>query len=62
LLTCLVRTAAHVPSRKHWTAAERAMMTDHRWWSVPELRATLDVVFPDDLVAILARVGVHGTE
>jgi len=56
----LVRVSAPVLSRDHWTSGERAVMRDHRWWSVQDLRSTQAQVFPDDLVALLARVGVQG--
>ena len=37
---------------------EREVMVEHRWWSASELGATDEVVFPEDLVDILADVGV----
>src|SRR5258708_9128422 len=36
--------------------SEIEVMTDHRWWSVEELKATSDTVFPETLVAILASI------
>ncbi len=58
----LVRVPKPVLSREHWTADEHDVMADHRWWSIPDLTATNDVVFPEDLVDILARVRVQGKE
>jgi 8-oxo-dGTP diphosphatase len=55
----LVRAPEYVPSREHWTTEEHEMMADHRWWSVNELVATLDVVYPKDLVDILADAGIR---
>jgi len=56
----VVRVSDPVLSREHWTTSERAVMAEHGWWSVSELRSTPDTVFPDELVAILADVGTPG--
>ncbi len=56
----LVWVSAPVLSRVHWTSGERAVMSAQRWWSVPDLRSTQAQVFPADLVALLARMGVQG--
>ena len=37
-------------------AFEREVMKDHRWWSVGELRATEEVVFPEDLADMVAQL------
>ncbi len=58
----LVRAPEHVPSREGWTTEEREMMAEHRWWSVNELRATSDVVYPKDLVDILAGADIREKE
>ncbi len=39
-----------------WTELERRFMTAHRWWSVAELAATDDVVFPEQLGTLLAEL------
>jgi 8-oxo-dGTP pyrophosphatase MutT (NUDIX family) len=55
----LVRVADPVPlSRDQWTPGEREVMVEHRWWSASDLSATDEVVFPEDLADILARVGM----
>lgn len=55
----LVRIVDPMPlSREQWTSGEREVMVEHRWWSPSELCATDEVVFPEELVDILARVGV----
>ena len=36
-----------------WTENERRVVQEHRWWSVNELRATTDTVYPEGLVAFL---------
>jgi 8-oxo-dGTP diphosphatase len=46
-------------SREHWTVGEREVMVDHRWWSVSDLTATDQVVYPEDLAETLAKVGVR---
>jgi 8-oxo-dGTP pyrophosphatase MutT (NUDIX family) len=52
----LVRVGDQSLSRDHWTPIEIEVMTDHRWWSVEELTSTRETVFPETLVAILARI------
>jgi 8-oxo-dGTP pyrophosphatase MutT (NUDIX family) len=53
----------HIPrfevSRAGWTADEREVMAEHRWWSVDQLTSTTDVVFPENLIDLLARAGVE---
>ncbi len=44
-------------SRDGWTALEREVMVDHRWWTADELRRTSDTVWPADLTDILASAG-----
>ncbi|MCU1725454.1 NUDIX domain-containing protein [Pseudomonas sp. 7P_10.2_Bac1] len=39
-----------------WTAQERLLMTQHRWWSREALQQTSALVFPQDLLSIL---GLH---
>jgi 8-oxo-dGTP diphosphatase len=52
----LVRVDDQSLSRDHWSAVEIEVMTDHRWWSVQELKSTSEAVFPEKLVAILASI------
>jgi 8-oxo-dGTP diphosphatase len=55
----LVHLADPTPlSRDRWTLAEREVMVEHRWWSASDLDATAEVVFPEDLAAILGSVGI----
>jgi 8-oxo-dGTP pyrophosphatase MutT (NUDIX family) len=46
----VVRTARFEPTRDGWTEVERRSVLEHRWWSVDELAATDDVVYPEQLV------------
>ena len=41
-------------SRQGLTAEEQENMTEHRWWSLPELTASAENIIPADLAAILA--------
>lgn len=55
----LVRIVDPVPlSREQWRPEEREVMVEHCWWWASELRATDQVVFPEELVDILARAGL----
>ncbi|MBU6156188.1 MAG: NUDIX domain-containing protein [Alphaproteobacteria bacterium] len=57
----LVRTPAHHLDFTGWTPAERRVIRQHRWWSVSELLATADNVFPPRLGYWLDRFLRHGT-
>ena len=39
-----------------WTELERRAMTAHRWWTVDDLATTGDVVYPENLGPLLARL------
>ena len=51
----LVRVDRHAVDTAGFTALEVAAVLDHRWWGPEALRATADVVYPVDLVEVLAR-------
>jgi 8-oxo-dGTP pyrophosphatase MutT (NUDIX family) len=40
-------------SRTNWTAFEREVMVEHRWWSREELLRTKATVWPETLLAML---------
>ncbi len=42
----LVRSPATVLSTANWTALEKDVMRAHRWWTVEELIAATDTIFP----------------
>ena len=46
-------------SRAGWTVDELEVMAEHRWWSVDQLTSTAEVVFPENLIDLLARAGVE---
>ncbi len=52
----LVRTPHLVIAQGGWTDVEKATVVDHRWWSIEDLRRTSDIVYPEDLAALLARL------
>lgn len=52
----VVRTTLQAVRTDGWTDDERRAMTAHRWWSVPELSATAETVYPEDLVQLLTRL------
>lgn len=51
-----VRVDSQVLSTEHWTELEKQIMTEHRWWSMDELRDTTELVFPPNLAALCAMV------
>ena len=52
----LVHTSTFEPSSSEWTNTESATIRGHRWWSIDELRATAEAVFPEDLPDQLERL------
>jgi len=48
-----IETAMLNISCEGWTRQEQQIMADHKWWSLNELRETLDTVWPENLVSIL---------
>jgi 8-oxo-dGTP pyrophosphatase MutT (NUDIX family) len=49
----LVRVTDDALSRANWTAFEREVMVEHRWWSREELAQTAATVWPENLLALL---------
>lgn len=52
----VVRAANTELSREHWTALERDVMSEHRWWSRAELAQAEETVFPENLAEMLAQL------
>ena len=46
-----------VPQLSGATASESASLVEARWWTIDELEATREDVFPRDLVSVLRRLG-----
>jgi 8-oxo-dGTP diphosphatase len=53
----LVRAPTSALSRAGWTALEREVMAEHKWWTADELRSTRETVWPDDIARLLAEAG-----
>ena len=51
----LARVAALEVDTAGFSALERQFVLEHRWWAPAALRATADLVYPADLLALLAR-------
>lgn len=52
----LARCAGGEPSREGWVALEREFVDDIRWWSLNELLANDEAVYPPDLVLKFAEL------
>lgn len=53
----VVRAGDRTLTRDAWTALERQVMADHRWWSADALAATSATVWPEDLPGMLRAAG-----
>jgi 8-oxo-dGTP pyrophosphatase MutT (NUDIX family) len=51
----LLRVAEWQVDTAGMDADEQETITEHRWWSAAELDATDELIFPDDLAALLRR-------
>lgn len=56
----LARVDGHEVSDAGWTELERRAMTGHRWWSLAELEATTERVYPEGLAELLRGLGSGG--
>jgi ADP-ribose pyrophosphatase YjhB (NUDIX family) len=52
----VARCPAGEPSREGWLAHERELIDEIRWWTLAELRATREPVFPPGLAELLPEV------
>lgn len=52
----VARTTSQEVRTDGWTDDERRAMTAYRWWSLTELSATAETVYPEDLGQLLARL------
>ncbi len=55
----VVRVAGGAIDTDGWTELEREVVEEHRWWTVDELRATDETVYPDDLIDLVEQFGRH---
>jgi 8-oxo-dGTP pyrophosphatase MutT (NUDIX family) len=51
-----VRAEQFPIARSGWEDHEHRSMFEHRWWSIAELAATDEKIYPEDLVDRLARI------
>ncbi len=59
------RSATALLGATNWTDIEREVMRDHRWWTIPELIAAKETIFPPRfgyLVDRFLRCGTNGPE
>ena len=54
----VVDTPTESISRDGWTAEEREVMADHKWWCREELVSTAETIYPERLVQMLDGAGV----
>jgi 8-oxo-dGTP pyrophosphatase MutT (NUDIX family) len=52
----LVRSGEFTPTSAGWSDTEWATMITHRWWSIDELRATNEAVYPEGLADLLQQL------
>jgi 8-oxo-dGTP pyrophosphatase MutT (NUDIX family) len=52
----LVRCEPFAVSDALWTSEERQVLQEHRWWTVGDLQATGDTVYPEGLCEFVAGV------
>ncbi len=45
----LVRVNGQTLSKDNWTAMEKEVMAEHRWWTSEELATTTETVYPENL-------------
>ncbi|WP_202301783.1 NUDIX hydrolase [Dryocola clanedunensis] len=58
----VVRVDDNELSRESWSCSEKQIISECRWWSAEELSVTDDVVFPANIVDMLANVIGQGVE
>ncbi|MEP9354105.1 NUDIX domain-containing protein [Xanthobacter sp. KR7-65] len=54
----LVRAPGLVVSDAGWSAAERAALVGHRWWSRTALAVATEQVWPQDVAVMLVEAGI----
>jgi 8-oxo-dGTP diphosphatase len=52
----LVRVEGLTVADHGWTALEREVVTEHRWWTPAELRTPHETIYPEDLLDMLAAL------
>jgi hypothetical protein len=49
----VVRIGRFEVNQSRWTRNEVEVIEERRWWPIRELRVTTEVVYPEDLVALV---------
>jgi 8-oxo-dGTP pyrophosphatase MutT (NUDIX family) len=58
----LVRSPTANLGATNWTEIEKQVMRSHRWWTVPELIAAKETIFPPRFGYLVERFLTHGTD
>ena len=51
-----VSVEAFTPQHHGWDEVEQRALLDHRWWTVGELRATHEAVYPSELADVVEAI------
>jgi 8-oxo-dGTP diphosphatase len=52
----LLRSEVFDLSSTGWTVEEQRVLAEHRWWSLDEIRASSETIWPEELADILDRL------
>jgi 8-oxo-dGTP diphosphatase len=52
----LIRTDGLTLAKDGWTALEQDVMTEHRWWTIDEIRRSDEQIWPENLADLLEMV------
>lgn len=56
----LVQVSEVTLDQAGWTTLEREVMTEHRWWSLDEIRLTREQVWPENLADLVVAACSRG--
>ncbi|WP_413738903.1 NUDIX hydrolase [Sodalis sp. RH21] len=56
----VVRVTNHEIGKENWSSNEKNVISEHHWWNAEELATTNDVVYPQNIVDMLASVWFDG--
>ena len=51
----VVRAEGATVSDAGWTALERAILAEHRWWSADDIAGSRKLIYPEGLAELVAR-------
>jgi ADP-ribose pyrophosphatase YjhB (NUDIX family) len=52
----VARSAGGTPSRAGWSELERRLVDDIRWWTLDEIAASDEKIYPEGLAALLPKI------